>query len=186
MAPASDLPLALWQANLDLQLRIARLLQDNGREWLDMGLRAVGEGAFEFDAETRALWRGGDWQALAALPVETLWRQLEQRVGDGQALAQVALNAQDAFANGLASALRDWQAQVTRALAEAGAGEASPFDAWQATVAPWGEALAQAGAAKAATQAASAAREAAPPKPGKPAAKASKKAKPKGSRTRGR
>ena len=183
MAPASDLPLALWQANLDLQLRIARLLQDNGREWLDMGLRAVGEGAFEFDAETRALWRGGDWQALAALPVETLWRQLEQRVGDGQALAQVALNAQDTFAGGLASALRDWQAQVTRALAGAGAGEASPLEAWQAAFAPWREALAQTGAPAAA--AASAARKPAPPKPGKPTAKAAKKAKPKGPRTRG-
>ena len=142
MAPASDLPLALWQANLDLQMRIARLLQDNGREWLDMGLRAVGEGAFEFDAESRALWRSGDWQALAALPVETLWRQLEQRVGDGQALAQVALSAQDAFAGGVASALQDWQATVTRALSDAGVG-LSPFDAWQEALAPWREALSQ-------------------------------------------
>lgn len=154
MAPASDLPMALWQANLDLQLRIARLLQDNGREWLDMGIRAVGEGAFEFNAETRALWRSGDWQALAALPVETLWRQLEQRVGDGQALAQVALNAQDAFAGGLASALQDWQAQVTRALVDAGAGETSPFGHWQAAFAPWREALAQAAALKAVPEAA--------------------------------
>ena len=176
MAPASDLPLALWQANLDLQLRIARLLQDNGREWLDMGLRAVGEGAFEFDAETRALWRSGDWQALAALPVETLWRQLEQRVGDGQALAQVALNAQDTFANGLASALRDWQSQVTRALADAGAGEASPFEAWQAAFAPWREAVAPRAAPEKAP---------AEPAPAKSTAKASNKAKPKGPRTRG-
>ncbi len=169
MAPASDLPLALWQANLDLQLRIARLLQDNGREWLDMGLRAVGEGAFEFDAETRALWRGGDWQALAALPVETLWRQLEQRVGDGQALAQVALNAQDAFASGVASALHDWRAQVARALADAGAGEGAPFEAWQAAFAP-----------RTATEKA-----AAEPAPAKSAARAPNKAKPKGPRTRG-
>ena len=176
MAPASDLPLALWQANLDLQLRIARLLQDNGREWLDMGLRAVGEGAFEFDAETRALWRSGDWQALAALPVETLWRQLEQRVGDGQALAQVALNAQDAFANGLASALRDWQSQVTRALADAGAGEGSPFEAWQAAFAPWREAVAPWTATE---------KTPAEPKPAKSAAKAANKARPKGPRTRG-
>ena len=204
MAPASDLPLALWQANLDLQMRIARLLQDNGREWLDMGLRAVGEGAVEFDAESRALWRSGDWQALAALPVETLWRQLEQRVGDGQALAQVALSAQDAFAGGVASALQDWQATVTRALSDAGVGTAgvglSPFDAWQEALAPWREALSQLQASVAAVAPAMATAAAAAPgrKPApaaaprepaarKPAAKkkAAAKARPKGPHKRG-
>jgi len=172
--------MALWRANLDLQLRIARLLQDNGREWLDMGIRAVGEGALEFDAETRALWRGGDWQALAALPVETLWRQLEQRIGDGQALAQVVLNAQDSFASGLASALQDWQAQVAAALTAAGVGGDSPFDAWQAAFAPWREALARAGA-----PAASATRSPASPGPSQPAAGATAKPGVKGSRKRG-
>ena len=182
MAPASDLPLALWQANLDLQMRIARLLQDNGREWLDMGLRAVGEGAFEFDAESRALWR-----------------QLEQRVGDGQALAQVALSAQDAFAGGVASALQDWQATVTRALSDAGVG-LSPFDAWQEALAPWREALSQLQASVAAVAPAMATAAAAAPgrKPApaaaprepaasKPAAKkkAAAKARPKGPHKRG-
>ena len=67
MAPASDLPLALWQANLDLQMRIARLLQDNGREWLDMGLRAVGEGAFEFARTASRLreMQSADWAVPA-------------------------------------------------------------------------------------------------------------------------
>ena len=177
MAPASDLPLALWQANLDLQMRIARLLQDNGREWLDMGLRAVGEGAFEFDAESRALWRSGDWQALA----------------------QVALSAQDAFAGGVASALQDWQATVTRALSDAGVG-LSPFDAWQEALAPWREALSQLQASVAAVAPAMATAAAAAPgrKPApaaaprepaarKPAAKkkAAAKARPKGPHKRG-
>lgn len=136
MAPASDLPLALWKANLDLQLRIGRLVQDSQREWLDIGIRAVGEGASELDAETRALWRSGDWQALAALPVEALWRQMEQRVADGQALAQVTLGVQDAFARGLVEALQDWQKDTATALA--GSGKApDAASALRAMFGPW-------------------------------------------------
>ena len=120
MDKASNLPMALWQANLDLQMRLGRLLQDSGREWLDLGTRAVGEGATEFETEARRLLQAGDWQALAALPVETFWRQAEQRVGDGQALAGVALQAQQTFMQGMAEALQDWQRQVARAWSAAG------------------------------------------------------------------
>ena len=70
MGNASDLPMQLWKANLDLQLRLGRLLQDSGREWMELGTRAAGEGAAELDAEFRKLLRGGDWQGLAALPVD--------------------------------------------------------------------------------------------------------------------
>lgn len=120
MDKASNLPMALWKANLDLQMRLGRLLQDSGREWLELGTRAVGEGAAEFDTEARRLLQAGDWQALAALPVETFWRQAEQRLGDGQATAQVALQAQEGFVRGLAEALQEWQQQLSRAWTAAG------------------------------------------------------------------
>src|SRR5690606_22992339 len=97
-----------------------RLLQDSGREWLELGTRAAGEGAAEFDAEARRLLQAGDWQALAALPVEAFWRQAEQRVGDGQAFARVALQAQESFVQGLAGALGEWQRQLAGAWAAAG------------------------------------------------------------------
>jgi len=120
MDKASDLPMALWKANLDLQMRLGRLLQEEGREWLEMGTRAVGEGAAGFDAQARRLLQAGDWQALAALPVETFWRQAEQRLGDGQAVAQRALQSQEEFARGLAEALQDWQRQLASAWSAAG------------------------------------------------------------------
>lgn len=138
MGNASDLPLALWKANLDLQLRLGRLVQDSGREWMELGTRAAGEGAAEFDAEFRRLLRGGDWQALAALPVEAFWRQAEQRVGDGQALNQLALRVQDGFVRGLVEALQDWQAQLAAAWSDAGAGvDGVPglAEAWQSLAA---------------------------------------------------
>src|SRR5690606_6899660 len=67
MDKTSNLPLALWQANLDLQMRLGQLLQDGGRQWLEQGTRTAGEGAAEFDAQARKLLQAGDWPALAAL-----------------------------------------------------------------------------------------------------------------------
>src|SRR5690606_29399240 len=90
MDKTSNLPLALWQANLDLQMRLGQLLQDGGRQWLEQGTRTAGEGAAEFDAQARKLLQAGDWPALAALPMETFWRQAGQ-AGDGKAAAQTAL-----------------------------------------------------------------------------------------------
>ena len=121
MDKTSDLPMALWKANLDLQARLARLLQEDGREWLELGTRAMGDSASGFETEARRLLQAGDWQALAALPVEAFWRQAEQGLGDSQAVVQRALQGQEAFARGLAEALQDWQRQMAEAWQVAGA-----------------------------------------------------------------
>ncbi|WP_238345903.1 phasin family protein [Luteimonas saliphila] len=145
MGNASDLPMQLWKANLDLQLRLGRLLQDSGREWMELGTRAAGEGAAELDAEFRKLLGGGDWQGLAALPVEAFWRQAEQRVGDGQAINQLALQVQDGFVRGVVEALQDWQAQLADAWSGAGVAVGATPDlaqAWEGLVANWESGLA--------------------------------------------
>ena len=120
MDKASNLPMALWKANLDLQTRIGRLMQEGGQQWLEQGTRALGESATEFETEARKLLQAGDWQALAALPVETFWRQAEQRLGDGQAAAQASLQAQESFVAGLTEALQEWQRDLAKAWAVAG------------------------------------------------------------------
>ncbi|HLT44816.1 MAG TPA: phasin family protein [Luteimonas sp.] len=134
MDKTSNLPLALWQANLDLQMRLGQLLQDGGRQWLEQGTRTAGEGAAEFDAQARKLLQAGDWPALAALPMETFWRQAGQ-AGDGKAAAQTALQAQQEFVGGLAEALQDWQRQSAKAWSAASidAGAVPGIDgSWQA------------------------------------------------------
>ena len=120
MDKASNLPMALWKANLDLQTRLGRLLQDGGQQWLEQGTRAAGESAAEFQAQASRLLQAGDWQAPAALPMETFWRQTAQRTGDGEAAAQSALQAQQAFVGGLAEALQEWQRDLAKAWAVAG------------------------------------------------------------------
>ena len=55
MNDPTDLPLALYQANFDLQVRIGELLQDSGRHWLEFGQRLVNDGLVENGAELQQL-----------------------------------------------------------------------------------------------------------------------------------
>jgi len=119
MKAQTALPQALYRTNLQLQARLAALLQDTARQWLDFWQRLVEEGVLESDAGLQALGRH-DWQALAALPAEAFWRQLQQRFGDQQAATQVAVAAQTAFARGLQEALQAWQEDTVQALEAAG------------------------------------------------------------------
>jgi post-segregation antitoxin (ccd killing protein) len=116
----ADLPLNLHKANLELQLRLGRLLQENQRKWLELSSRAISEGIAESSAELEQVLKTQDWQALAALPGEAFWRQLQQRMGDSQALTQMAISAQTAFAAGLQEALQAWQKETAQALSGAG------------------------------------------------------------------
>src|SRR5690606_5796434 len=120
MDKASNLPMALLKANLDLQARLGDLLQQGGQQWLEQGTRAAGESAAEFQAQAARLLQAGDWQALAALPMETFWRQAGQPAGDGQAAAQASLKAQENFVGGLTEALQEWQRDLAKAWAVAG------------------------------------------------------------------
>lgn len=116
MSINTDLPLNLHKANLELQLRLGRLLQENQRKWLELGSRALGESIAESSAELEQVLKTQDWQALATLPGETFWRQLQQRFGDSQAVTQIAVSAQTAFATGLQEALQAWQKETAQAL----------------------------------------------------------------------
>lgn len=119
MGNTIELPLRPHKANLALQLRIATLLQEGARQWLDFGRQLLGDGVAEGGAEAEALRAAHDWQALAALPAEAFWRQLQQRFGEGQAAARIAIGAQTAFADGLQAAVRTWQQDSAQALADA-------------------------------------------------------------------
>ncbi len=121
-----DLPLALYKANLEFYLKTGKLLQESGQGWLDIGTRAFGDGIAEASAEVDQLIKSGDWQALAALPHDAYWRQLQQRFGDSQAIAQIAISHQTQFFAGLQEALQAWQEESAEILGTSG--HAFPLD----------------------------------------------------------
>lgn len=136
MTASTDLPLRLYKANLELNLRVNQLLQQSAQQWLDLGARLVGDGVAESDAEADQLARAGDWQSLASLPGEAFWRQLQQRFGDVQTASQIAISTQTLFARGLQEALRAWQKDTTLALG--GSGEETSLDAaWKGVFESW-------------------------------------------------
>ena len=142
MSDISKLPLNLYKANLGLQVKLGRLFQESGRQWIDYGYRLVNDGIVESNAEAEALLTAEDWQKLATLPAESFWRQLQQRFGDSQAVVQIAVTAQTGFARGLQEAVQAWQQQTAGVLGEVAPAALSGGDSpWANLFKPWQQLL---------------------------------------------
>ncbi|MFT3755307.1 MAG: phasin family protein [Pseudoxanthomonas sp.] len=134
MKDASQLPLSLYKANLELQTRLGKLLQESSRQWIDYSYRLANDGIAESNAEIEELLQTNDWQKLATLPAESFWRQVQQRFGDSQALAQIAAAAQTEFTHGVQEAMQAWQKETAEAFGDlplAGADWPGTLPAWE-------------------------------------------------------
>lgn len=134
-----NLSLDLYKSNVELQLRLTRLMQESGHQWLEAVQRTSTENIAETTNEIESLMRTGNWQSLLTLPSESFWRLFQQRAGDVQLLNQIALKNQAAFTSGLQQALENWQKSVSSVVA--GSANATPalqdiFKQWGAT---WAE-----------------------------------------------
>ena len=116
----SELPIQLYKANAELQLQITRLLQESGHHWLEAMQQLSAGSMLETTSRIQNLQQAADWQALATLPTEVFWRLSQGRMGDAQAVGQVAAKSQTAFANGLRQALTTWQGSVSEAFGASG------------------------------------------------------------------
>ena len=109
-------PLDLYKANAALQLRLTRLLQENGHRWLHSLQQVSADGVAETSAEIEELLKSANWQTLATLPSESLRRLFQLRANDAGAMRQVALENQAAFVAGLQQALQAWQDEIAAAM----------------------------------------------------------------------
>ena len=66
MTNQSDLPLNLYKANTELQLRVVKLVMENWKKWLELSSRAVDDGIAESQARVEQLLKAQDWTSLAA------------------------------------------------------------------------------------------------------------------------
>lgn len=112
----SPLPLELYKTNLQFLARIGKLTQESCLQWVGFRDHLVRDSVRESDAEIESLLDNDNWQNFPTLPAESFWRQFQQRIGDAQAAAQIALGVQTTFAAGLQEALSIWQRQATESL----------------------------------------------------------------------
>ena len=119
MPDASNLPLALYKANLELWLHLGQLLKDNREQWMGLLTRELEQRMAEARRGSGNVPAAGDLPSMAMLPGSELWRIAEQQVSDLQALAQTASGNQMAFVNGFQQALEEWQQATASAFGEA-------------------------------------------------------------------
>lgn len=141
MTDISKLPLALYKANLELQITLGKLFQDRGTQWLQSGQQLTHEGAQDLHAELQALLGAEDWQELATRSTSSFQNHLQRRFSDNQALAQVAIEAQARFVQGIQDAVRTWQQQTAEVVAELAPTARPDNSAWSQLLKPWEQML---------------------------------------------
>lgn len=121
MTVDASIPKALYQANIDLALRIAALLQENGKQWFDLFAEEAGTRLDEGMSSLGALAGELSLEKLAALPADAAAQLLQLDVGRWQAMISHAVENQTRFSDGLQEALREWQAACSEAFDAVGA-----------------------------------------------------------------
>jgi len=118
----ASIPKALYQANIDLALRIAALLQENGKQWFDLFAEEASTRFDEGVSSFGALGSEFSLEKLAALPADAAAQFLQLDVGRWQAMVSHAVENQALFSDGLQEALREWQAACSEAFDAVGSG----------------------------------------------------------------
>lgn len=122
MTVDASIPKALYQANIDLALRIAALLQENGKQWFDLFAEEASTRFDEGVSSFGALGSEFSLEKLAALPADAAAQFLQLDVSRWQAMITHAVENQTLFSDGLQEALREWQAACSEAFDAVGSG----------------------------------------------------------------
>lgn len=126
-----SIPKALYQANIDLALRIAALLQEHGQQWFDLFADEAGARLGQGLAGVDRFRREFSLDRLTSLPADLSTHFGTLDAERWQALLGKAVEHQSRFSRGVQAALDDWQGACSQLLAKAvpPGGSASVADA---------------------------------------------------------
>lgn len=117
-----SIPKALYQANIDLALRIAALLQENGKQWFDLFSEEAEVCMDERMVQADELGHAPLLERLAALPTDAMAHFMGTDLERWQAVLAHVVDSQSHFSSGLQAALQDWQSACTQAFGHASGG----------------------------------------------------------------
>lgn len=112
----ASVPKALYQANIDLALRIAALLQENGKQWFDLFSDEAGMRLEQGLSHADRFRRDFSLDKLATLPSDLSEHFLNLDAERWQALLNQAMGHQSRFSEGVQSALDAWKDACATAL----------------------------------------------------------------------
>ncbi len=122
MSLDASIPKALYQANIDLALRIAALLQENGKQWFDLFAEEASTRLEEGLSQAGSFGQGLSLEKLASLPADAATQFLQIDLGRWQTLLSSAVENQSHFAEGVQEALSQWQDACSDAFDAVGSG----------------------------------------------------------------
>lgn len=108
-----EFPVRLCKANAQAQLQVLGLMQESARLWLETAGQINAHCVAQTTGRLERLYKAGDWQALSALPPETVWRLFEAYVGDLETLHKAFMKNQTALIDGMRQVLTEWQSSVS-------------------------------------------------------------------------
>lgn len=115
----SSVPKALYQANIDLALRIAALLQEHGQQWFDLFADEAGVRLKQGLTGMDRFRRDFSIDTLPQMPVDFSDHFNALDAERWQSLLAKAIEHQSHFSAGVQSALDDWQGACSQLLGEA-------------------------------------------------------------------
>ena len=115
MSVDASIPKALYQANIDLALRIAALLQENGKQWFDLFAEEASTRLEEGLSQVAGFGQSLSLEKLSSLPADAATQLLQVDMGRWQALLASAVENQSHFAEGVQQALKQWQGACSNA-----------------------------------------------------------------------
>ncbi len=122
----ASVPKVLYQANIDLAMRIAALLQEQGRQWFDLFAQEAGMRLEQGLSHADRFRRDFSLEKLPALSESLAEHFLELDTERWQALFAQTAGHQKRFAEGLQAALQEWQAACSGAAEQMAASGAAP------------------------------------------------------------
>ncbi len=128
MSSKASIPTQLYQANVDLAVRIAALLQENGRSWIGLFTDVAGLDPMASWPDAQGLGGPFSLEKLATMPAQTAASLFRGDAEYWKNLLTTAVRNQHQFAQGLRDAVEAWQVANRKAIGKAGGSVANLFE----------------------------------------------------------
>ena len=119
METPTDLPFALYKAQVALGLQTLGLFKAARQRWFELGAQLLADDVARTESALADLQGAENWQAFGALLPSAFWQANQRGVTMLQGVVQTAIANQSSFATEYQRAVLEWQQASVQALSAA-------------------------------------------------------------------